>query len=784
MNNNIFGCFSLPFFAKNFRTLIYAKIGMALFLLSFASQAEELKAVQLDEVKNIIDSRCTICHGCYDAPCQLKLSAYEGLTRGATSQTIYSFMRLENEQPTRLFIDAHSVDAWRELGFHSVLENTTNAKKSTNKNAKDESLLSTFLTQKEHFNINDGDRLPNDFPLDINRELSCPTKSEVGPFLAKNPLYGMPYGMAALPAGEQHTLQSWVNSGAPDFDKASTMSSSLKDQIENWEVFFNRDSARQRLVSRYLYEHLFLGQLIFENEDKITQFRLIRSTTSSGKIALEIPTTHPNDPPGSEDFYYRIVPIDSTLVDKTQFTYLLDSARLERWQDLFFKSKWQATSKTDYSAKYASNPFLAFQDIPASARYQFLLDNTHYFISNFIKGPVCRGQVALNVINDYFFVAFLSPEFDLSVVEPNYLTDGLNLLDLPKKDAVMTDIVSVWHERLIEHEKYLKYRDNSYRNHALTRNGFPMEAIWQGDKQQTSLLTVFRHFDSASVMKGFIGNSPKNAWVIDYPTMERIYYDLVVNFDVFGNVSHQMLSRLYMDYLRMESEALFLSFLPLEERKKQLARWYRGILAQAKIFYSHSSLLFTAPTKVNFMTKSFTNEFLTKINQRASPINESKIKPQKESVVQRTLQKLNGVQASASPWLRQLPEVVYILNYDQKGKLSETFTLLRNKAHTNVSFILGEDKRRVPKEDTSTLMEGIVGSYPNFIFVLDSTQIDDFVRQLKAVDSTKAMQHLAKKYGVRRTESRIWNILDDLHLFRQKHLKLPGLLDMSRYHNL
>ena len=34
------------------------------------------------DVKPVLDSRCAVCHGCYDAPCQLKLTAFEGIDRG------------------------------------------------------------------------------------------------------------------------------------------------------------------------------------------------------------------------------------------------------------------------------------------------------------------------------------------------------------------------------------------------------------------------------------------------------------------------------------------------------------------------------------------------------------------------------------------------------------------------------------------------------------------------------------------------------------------------------
>ena len=33
----------------------------------------------------------------------------------------------------------------------------------------------------------------------------------------------------------------------------------------------------------------------------------------------------------------------------------------------------------------------------------------------FIRGPVCKGQIALNVIQDHFWVAFMDPKYDLSI---------------------------------------------------------------------------------------------------------------------------------------------------------------------------------------------------------------------------------------------------------------------------------------------------------------------------------------------------------------------------------
>ncbi len=51
-----------------------------------------------------------------------------------------------------------------------------------------------------------------------------------------------------------------------------------------------------------------------------------------------------------------------------------------------------------------------------------MLDDAQYFVMTFIRGPVCRGQVAVDVIEDQFFVSFLDPDRDLSVVDPDFLT--------------------------------------------------------------------------------------------------------------------------------------------------------------------------------------------------------------------------------------------------------------------------------------------------------------------------------------------------------------------------
>ena len=80
-----------------------------------------------DRVKPILEGRCIACHGCYDAPCQLKLTSMAGINRGSNKEIVYSGERITAADPTRLFIDAITTEQWREKDFNPVLnENAEN----------------------------------------------------------------------------------------------------------------------------------------------------------------------------------------------------------------------------------------------------------------------------------------------------------------------------------------------------------------------------------------------------------------------------------------------------------------------------------------------------------------------------------------------------------------------------------------------------------------------------------------------------------------------------------
>lgn len=79
------------------------------------------------QIQPLLDKRCVVCHGCYDAPCQLNLASAQGIDRGANPRVIYNSTRLTADPLTRLFEVAHLVSDWREKGFFSVLREEKDA---------------------------------------------------------------------------------------------------------------------------------------------------------------------------------------------------------------------------------------------------------------------------------------------------------------------------------------------------------------------------------------------------------------------------------------------------------------------------------------------------------------------------------------------------------------------------------------------------------------------------------------------------------------------------------
>ncbi|MEM8843630.1 MAG: fatty acid cis/trans isomerase [Pseudomonadota bacterium] len=773
-----------------FTLLIISITGCALFAANeYDSSSFQERYVAFDsewgqkyqtDIKPIFDKRCVVCHGCYDAPCQLKLTSPAGIDRGANKERVYDGARILAAEHVSPSADAYTTKEWRKKGFYPVL-NEGEASEDTNRKA---SLIYRYLELKNQHPLPGLALLPKDITLDLNRSQACPNIYQFDEFSKRFPLWGMPYGLPALSQQEQSTLVEWIDANAPMASPAP-LNDNLQKEVERWEAFFNQASLKSQLVSRYIFEHLYLFHLYYQDDAELNYFQLVRSYTPTGEAIELIDTVRPYDDPGVNNFYYRLKVVDATLVSKTHMPYELSDARLERWKQLFFQPEYGVKDKVSYQAEVASNPFVAFQQLPVDSRYRFMLDDAEKIIMAFMKGPVCRGQIALDVIRDRFWVFFSNPNVSLPADNAEFLAINSSNLQLPagKGNPVLLTITD-WRSYATQQKTYLKNKYQYEEQLFEQSEKINLDLIWNGEgKNPNAALTVFRHFDSASVVRGLVGKKPETAWVIDYSIFERIHYLLVAGYNVFGNVGHQLLTRLYMDFLRMESEINFIEMLPRDARQQVWQEWYEDADKHVNDYFDAVNEQFFHETNISYKTNEPREELLGLLSQRVSDIKDQGFNINKDNTPQNYLDALEALNAIPNRAVQELSDVTFLSIENSEGKLS-VFTLIRNDAHKNVTTLFDEKDSRSPVKDTVTVVNGFIGAYPNTFWHVYEDQLDMLVDRVLKINSNQKYSDFMAIYGIRRTAENFWQHSDQLHSnFEQKDPINYSLFDYSRLEN-
>ncbi|WP_105215313.1 fatty acid cis/trans isomerase [Pseudoalteromonas sp. T1lg22] len=725
------------------------------------------------EVRPIIDNRCVVCHGCYDAPCQLKMSSPEGIERGTSKDLVYDGTRLLASEPSRLFIDAHTTAQWRDKGFNPVL-NERQQNPQANLMA---SVMYRSLALKQQHPLPEQAILGKEFDFSLDRQQSCPTIEEFEDYALDNPLAGMPYGLPALNNAEMATLTNWLQLGAPLPD-APEISTGLQAEVDKWETFLNRDELKHRLSARYIYEHWYLANIYFADVERGQFFKLVRSSTPPGQAIKVIATRRPYEDPKVKRVYYRLQASHSTVLAKTNIPLLLNDGKLARLQQQFIDAEYQVTRLPGYSIEVASNPFKAFAAIPVRSRYQFMLDEAELIIRGFIQGPVCRGQIALNVINDQFWVAFVDPQFIGAEQFEQFLERHEDTLDMPAQEQSNALPISSWVKYAAKQSEFLEAKAALANEVFADGQHLTPDLLWQGEGyNDNAALTIFRHFNSATVVKGWVGEAPKTAWILDYSLFERIHYLLVAGFDVYGNVGHQLLTRLYMDFLRMEGEDNFLSLLPLEERAQLRAHWYRRSPKSLVEFLKDSDIRFTQPSGISYSSDDMQQELYRKLAAKLEPVLSKRYDYRQAPEV---LQRLNALDSKA---VNLLPQVSYILVGDKESEY-QAYTLVHHNAHYNISSLLREEAQRAYDEDKALVVPGFIGDYPEALWVLSEEQLTAFVQGLEQMRNEQQYRALKSRFAVRRSDPDFWRYSDLLHQVSKRYRGNEyGLFDYNRLEN-
>jgi len=796
----------------------------------------------LDRVQSAFNRRCIACHSCFESPCQLNLQSYEGLVRGANKDPVYRGTRISSSLPTRLGEDvpaatevSHFVDSaqkWKEsFNFFDVL-GTQNSF----------SVMRSMIAGKIE-KVAQGELQKPLHGTSENEYWQCSKdEGEFSEFQRRHPESGMPYGFYADFSSTTYLqdILQWIAMGAPAprtdrWKEALRPSPRVIPDLSSLEEFLNKKDLRHRIVARYLYEHLFLAHIYFSKAP--TEFyQLIRSRRSAdtSEVASErscqridpIVTRRPNDDPGTSNFEYCLRRITQAIVTKNHIPFEINSGKISRWNDLFFSSEWEISNLPPYDRETASNPFVAFKDIPAKSRYQFLLDDSQYEVATFTKGPVCNGAFAVNSIQDQFYVFFMDPNSDVYIKDSEFRKETEDLLVLP--GAWGSDVppgeVLKYLDKLRKHRN--EYWDSKYEALRKTENhpkGFSLTDIWNGEGyNDNAVLTVFRHNDNAYVSRGAVGDVSKTIFLLDYTLLERLVYNLVVDFDVFGSGGHQYLTRTYMDFIRIEAEENFLTLLTPSARTVLRKYWNSSVWPTTQLIlklindpkdkdyptqigYSNLISVEERPSLNSFerklqIAKNQKVELVKQLlfnrmnNETRGPID--RINWRQEDLFQQLakmplsfspqhvlLSQISSVPVSEKPFPLYFPDVAYLLVEGEQKQL-QLYTVIHNKEHTNLAWVLAEDQRRLEEEDTLTITPGFRGTYPNYFFKVSESQLQNFVKEIAAIKDAKSYRALQKLYGVDSMSPDFWKIYDQwVEAMRLKYPTEAGFLDLSRYEN-
>jgi len=615
----------------------------------------------LDKVQPIFSKRCVTCHGCYEAPCQLNLQSYQGVRRGYDATPIYSMTRFES-MPITQMNDVYPLSKWRELAFLPVVANDEEPNRADHAKHWDSSLFKTFIEKGSQYNQPGFPlmgkklvKLQKDFKDSNNSQCTATSEQFEAHFQAKNPWNvvtaekyfqetsvngkpsgaGMPFALPAVTPEEMAILNTWMQNGAQGpSEKAMKhlQTPHNPEVIKKWEQFLNTGSNqgnqgnKGKQAARYIYEHTYTAYLHFD-ENKGEYFRIVRVTKMADNSEGEIITKFPYQlPEGVTKFSYRLKKVTEAIVQKKMIVWRVNDKRLARLKELFLGQPWpKQVPKPQYDS---SNPFAYFAAIPAKIRARFLIENADAVIGAIVQGAVCIGSGATYGIRDHFWVWFLDPDSDISVINPKLGLSSWDILSTGrwsideqqmsnkkyagifghfwnKVQGLEHDVEAVekavkYYERTSkDDELYLKGYETQLRlwlknRKGLKRKGLNVEDIWDGRGDRTygnginpnAWLNVTRHERSTTVQRGPEGGAPGSVWVLSFSNFERIYYNLVVNYVPYGNLAMKIGSFRIMTYTRLEAEDLAISFLPIEARKTIRHQYTKGIgWVASELFY-------------------------------------------------------------------------------------------------------------------------------------------------------------------------------------------------------
>ncbi|MET0049778.1 MAG: fatty acid cis/trans isomerase [Candidatus Thiodiazotropha sp.] len=263
---------------------------------------------------------------------------------------------------------------------------------------------------------------------------------------------------------------------------------------------------------------------------------------------------------------------------------------------------------------------------------------------------------------------------------------------------------------------------------------------------------------------------------------------------IYGNLTHQLTTRLYMDFLRMEAENQFLLFLPMEQRKAIRDGWYQGLHENVwENFDSAFAVTMELDTVKGYQQEDTQRELYGLLMQRlGQPIagqdlinrcHAEDCESQGSAANQEADRMMRRIAAKKGESLIVFPDVSFVRVKVPKGE-DLVYTLILNKGYSNITSMFESEAQRDRSQDTLTVVKGLQGAYPNFFFTVERDQLEDFVMAVESVVDRDDYERFVGRFGIRRTNTRFWAESDWYHDWIQAHDPVTaGLLDYNRYRN-
>jgi hypothetical protein len=246
----------------------------------------------------------------------------------------------------------------------------------------------------------------------------------------------------------------------------------------------------------------------------------------------------------------------------------------------------------------------------------------------------------------------------------------------------------------------------------------------------------------------------------------------------------------------MEGENNFLSFLPKDKRKEIRAEWYKGARAEFKNHLENPFQGLTRGTEIVYTTDDPKKEFFEKIHGHVDPtagVNDYLNRCPEENCVDKysspgeqradlALRKMTRIRGRE---IQVVPDVtfIHVVTADKDNDLA--YSVIRNKALSNNSFMFGDERRRIVDDDTLTLVKGYVGSYPNAFWRVHIEQIDGFVENFLKIKDQLSYYNFARQHAIRRTNPNFWAESDwHYEKFLMDEPVEAGLFDMYRFNRI